>query len=219
MVVHTWDGAIRRATLSGWAGKARDDLATAAARYDWLCVFDVVHQHPHFVNSSRPDGTSWYAPLHRAAHGGASTEIANRLIAAGAWRGLRTSAGERPVDVARERGHDHLLAILEPPRRTIVAPDVLDAVQHGFHELIRERMREFGVTHELRLPELEVMLDMVRPELWFPVPGMYGGFHCRLQSHDSGARLITDSWCRVVGGSEEHHEITEHGVRSVAGTG
>ena len=219
MVVQTWDGAVWRATLSGWAGKARDDLALAASRYDWLTVFDVVRQHPHFVNSSRPDGTSWFAPLHQAAYGGASTEIANRLVAAGAWRGLRTSAGERPVDVAREHGHDHLLAILEPPRRTTIAPDLLDAVQRGFHELIGERMREFGVTHELRLPELEVMLEMPRPELWFPVPGMYGGFHCRLEPHDSGPRLITDSWCRVVGGSEEHHEITERGIRSVASRG
>ena len=219
MVVQTWDGTTRRAALSGWAGKARDDLAMAATRYDWMTVFDVVRQHPHFVNSSSPDGTSWYAPLHQAAFGGASTEIVNRLVAAGAWRALRTSAGERPVDVARQCGHDHLLAILEPPRRTAVAPDVLDAVQSGYHELIRERMREFGVTHELRLPELEVMLEMQRPELWFPVPGMYGGFRCRLETHDAGTRLISDSWCRVVGGSEEHHEITARGVRSVVGRG
>ena len=219
MVVQTWDGTIRREGLSGWAGKARDDLATAAKRYDWLTVFDVVRQHPHFVNSSRPDATSWFAPLHQAAHGGASTEIANRLIAAGAWRALRTSAGERPVDVARECGNDHLLAILEPPRRTTVAAGVLDALQRGFHELIRERMREFGVTHELRLPELEVLLEMARPELWFPVPGMYGGFRCRLEVHDSGTRLISDSWCRVVGGSEAHHEITQGGVRPLASRG
>jgi hypothetical protein len=73
-------------------------------------------------------------------------------------------------------------------------------------------MREFEIVHELRLPELEVMLELERPELWFPVPGMYGGFHFRLERD----RLLASSWSRIVSGSEEHHEITESGTRTVA---
>jgi hypothetical protein len=213
MPMQSWDAVIRRATVPGWATGARIDLALAAQAYDWWAVFDLIRQHPHFVNSSRPDEPSWYAPLHRAADSGVVPEIANRLIAAGAWRALRTSAGERPVDVARRRGHDHLLAALEPPRRLDVAADVLDSLQKQFHELIRHRMRQFGITHELRLPELEVMLELERPELWFPVPGMYGGFHFRLEP---GGRLRASSWSRTVSGSEEHHEITESGTRTIA---
>lgn len=217
MAVQTWDGIVRRATSPGWAVGARVDLAVAAQAYDWWTVFDLIRQHPHFVNSSRPDDASWFSPLHQAADGGVVTEIANRLIAAGAWRGLRSSSGERPVDVARRRGHDHLLTALEPPRRTDVAGPVLEALQKQFHELIRQRMHEFEVTHELRLPELEVLLELERPELWFPVPGMNGGFHFRLQPGDSGPRLVSASWSRMVSGSEEHHEITESGIRTVAG--
>lgn len=212
MTVQSWDGVIRRATVPGWATGARIDLALAAQAYDWWAVFDLIRQHPHFVNSSRPDEPSWFAPLHRAADSGVVPEIANRLIAAGAWRALRSSTGERPVDVARRRGHDHLLAALEPPRRTDVPADVLETLEKQFHELIHQRMREFGIEHELRLPELEVMLELERPELWFPVPGMYGGFHFRLD----GARLLASSWSRIVSGSEEHHEITESGTRTVA---
>jgi hypothetical protein len=227
MAVQTWDGIIRRETSPGWAVGARVDLAVAAQAYDWWTVFDLIRQHPHFVNSARPDDASWSAPLHQAADGGVIPEIANRLIAAGAWRGVRNSAGERPVDIARRRGHDHLLAALEPPVRTEVAAELLAALQKQFHELIRQRMHEFEVTHELRLPELEVLLELERPELWFPVPGMNGGFHFRLDSSGpgsgspgsggSGPRLLSASWSRMVGGSEEHHEISESGVRTVAG--
>jgi hypothetical protein len=217
MAVQTWDGIIRRATSPGWAVGARIDLAVAAEAYDWWTVFDLIRQHPHFVNSSRPDDAAWFAPLHQAADGGVLPEIANRLIAAGAWRGLRTSAGERPVDVARRRGHDRLLTALEPPRRIDVPADLLAVLQKQFHELIRQRMREFEVPHELRLPELEVLLELERPELWFPVPGMNGGFRFRLQPGGSVPRLISASWSRMVSGSEEHHEITESGVRTVAG--
>ena len=30
--------------------------------------------------------------------------------------------------------------------------------------------------HGLRLPELEPLLELGRPKMWFAVPGMYGGF-------------------------------------------
>jgi hypothetical protein len=216
MAVQTWDGVIRRATSPGWAVGARIDLAVAAQAYDWWTVLDLIRQHPHFVNSSRPDEASWLAPLHRVAEGGVVPEIANRLIAAGAWRGLRTSEGDRPLDVARRHGHDHLLAALEPPRRADVPADLLSALQKQFHELISQRMHDFGVTHELRLPELEVLLELESPELWFPVPGMNGGFHFRLHVDGAAPRLISASWSRMVSGSEEHHEITESGIRTVA---
>jgi hypothetical protein len=216
MAVQTWDGIIRRATSPGWAVGARIDLAVAAEAHDWWTVFDLIRQHPHFVNSSRPDEASWFTALHQAADGGVVPEITNRLVAEGAWRGLRTSAGERPVDVARRRGHDHLLAALEPPRRTDIDADLLAALEKQFHELIHQRMQEFEVTHELRLPELEVLVELAKPELWFPIPGMNGGFHFRLDFSTSAPRLICASWSRRVSGSEEHHEITESGVRTVA---
>jgi hypothetical protein len=217
MAVQTWDGVLYRATSPGWAVGARIDLAVASQAYDWWTVFDLILHHPHFINSTRPDEPSRLAPLHRAAGGGVPPEIANRLIAAGAWRGLRTAAGERPVDIARRCGHTHLLAALEPPCRVSITPAALDALQKQFHELIHQRMREFDVPHELRLPELEVLLELDRPELWFPIPGMNGGFQFRLQSAPTGPRLISASWSRLVSGSEERHEITESGVRTVAG--
>ena len=212
---HTWDGTTRRASLSGWAAAARERLADAAKRYDWSAVFDLLRQHPESVNSSRPGGRSWYAPLHQAAHGGASLGVVDRLIAAGAWRALRTAAGERPADIARRRGHLHLLDILEPPQLVDVPLRVLQDIQVHFHAVIFERARELVEEHRLRLPELEVMLELDRPQMWFPVPGMYGGFSYRLDAQGADSRLISDSWCRVVEGSEQRHEITAHGTTQV----
>lgn len=77
-------------------------------------------------------------------------------------------------------------------------------------------MREFAIADELRLPELEILVELPSPELWFPIPGMHGGFRFRLGPPAPDVRLTCDSWCRVVGGSEERHEITESGVRHLS---
>jgi hypothetical protein len=137
-----------------------------------------------------------------------------RLIALGAWRGLRNAAGERPVDVAKRRSHIHLLRILEPPRHVDVAPEVLRRIQVYFHAVIRVRARRLVDEHALRLPELEVMLELVEPQLWLPVPDMYGGFKFRLEPAGSDSRLVSDSYADpvFVEDSEEQHEITAFGV-------
>ena len=65
------------------------------------------------------------------------------------------------------------------------------------------------------MPELEPLLELEPSEMWFPVPGMAGGFHYRLKSEGVEALLVSDSWCRMVGGSEQHHEISSRGSRLV----
>ncbi len=133
----------------------------------------------------------------------------------GAWRTLRNARGERPVDVARRRGHEHLLAVLEPDYQRQVPAETLRRIQAHFHEVIRERAKDLVEEHSLRLPELEHLLEMARPAVWFPVPGMYGGFSYRLEGEGTGARLVSTSWSRVVGGSGQRHRIDAEGSRLV----
>ena len=45
--------------------------------------------------------------------------------------------------------------------------------------------------------------------MWFPVPGMYGGFDITLRQRLSST---CKSWCRVVGGSGQAHLITHAGA-------
>ncbi|MGK5443253.1 hypothetical protein ACSNN7_15760 [Micromonospora sp. URMC 105] len=209
-----WDAITRAESLSEWAVKARHELADRARSYDWAGVFDLLGnpRYADWANATRPGGRSWYAPLHQAAYAGAPVDIAARLIELGAWRALRTTDGERPLDIAHRRGHQHLQETLEPPRLIDVPDHELRPIQELFHGLIRARAGKLVDEHRLRLPELEVLLETPGGASGFSVPGMHGGFTFALVVEDGRARLTTESWSRVVGGSGQRHQITADGV-------
>ena len=85
-----------------------------------------------------------------------------------------------------------------------------------YRKVIRRRIDRALPHHGLRLPELEPLLELDHPEMWFPVPGMYGGFSYRLEFTGVETKLISESYCRVAGGSGQRHEITSKGSRLVA---
>ena len=68
--------------------------------------------------------------------------------------------------------------------------------------------------HGLALPELFPLLAGTG-QVFFPIPGMYGGFRYWLEGEGAGAKLIAVSFCRVVGGSGQRHEVTPGGARLV----
>ena len=207
--MHTvWDGITRSEVLSESDVRLRHDLADSAKRYDWKRVFSILKDHDGLVNTSRPDGSSWYAPLHQAAHGGAPIEVIERLIRMGAWRTLQNARGERSLDVANKEGHLHLSKSLIPEIKRRVPLGILLKIQLNFHNVICGRAVEFGTIHDLRLPELEPLLEFDKIKFWFAVPGMSGGFSYWLDSEGVGAKLLTESWCRVAEGSGQRHGIT-----------
>ncbi len=207
-----WDGTTRYTTLVARAGEGRRALADATKRYDWPAVFEVLAAFPSFVNCARPESRALYAPLHQAAHGGASAEVVARLLELGAWRTLRNGRGERALDVAARCGHAGLISILEPVVRHSVPPEVLHAIQAHFHGLIRSLVGAQVEREALRLPELEPLLELDLPRIWFAVPGMYGGFSYTLEGDGAAAALRVESWSRVVEGSEQVHRITATGA-------
>jgi hypothetical protein len=207
-----WDGTTRSTHLSAEGVQVRQRLANVAKNYDWHAVFDILHGHSELVNSARPDGRSRYAPLHQAAHGGAPVHVVKQLIAMGAWRGLREAKDERPIDIAKRRGHGHLLGVLEPPDKTNVPSPVLDIIQERFHAVIRGRSGTIVKRHRIRLPDLEVLRELERPQLWFPMPFMRGGFWFHLEPNGRETKLISLSWSRAVERSERRHEITANGT-------
>ena len=182
MPEQTWDGTTRVTSPQSPQVLIRQRLADCAKRYDWPGVFAVLDTDPGLVNAVRPGGTSWFAPLHQAAHAGAAVEVVERLVGLGAWRALRNAAGERPVDLARSRDHAHLLSALEPPRRADVPAETLRRIQVYFHAVIRARVGHLVAEHALRLPELDVLLELDEPRMSFPVPAMHGRFEFRLRT-------------------------------------
>jgi hypothetical protein len=211
-----WDGVTLSSSLTDQAVRARHDLADRAKNDDWSGVVALLTGHPEMANLTRLDGSSRYAPLHQAAHAGATAEVAERLIELGAWRLLRTANGELPIDIARRRGHHHLLDVLQPRPAVEIGANELADIQQHFHEVIRGRVAALVDQHALRLPELAVLTEADPPAAYFAVPGMYGGFAYRLETADPGWRLVSESWWRVIGGSGQRHEITARGARRTA---
>jgi hypothetical protein len=206
-----WDGVTQPDTLNDQANTLRQQLADAAKGYDWKAALSILASHPSLINITRPGGQSRYTVLHQAAHGGAPADVVTQLLALGAWRTLRTAQGERAVDIAQRQGHAQLMPLLTPALKRSIAPELLQSIQGHFHEVIRGRMAEGNLTVALRLPELEPLLELERPAMWFPVPGMYGGFSYELNTVSGGPVLISESWCRVVGGSGQRHLVSPHG--------
>ncbi len=211
-----WDGIVTEHVLLVRGAKIRHELADAAKRYDWTRVLGLVRDHPVLVNTSRPGGAFFYAPLHQMAHGGAPAMVAEELIGLGAWRTLQTANGERPVDIAERCGHMHLRDTLWPVLKRDVPIGVLSKIQSRFHDVIRGRVAEEVGRAGLRLPELEPLLEIDRQSVWFAVPGMYGGFSYELRTDGVEAVLESESWCRVADGSGQRHEVTAAGSRLVA---
>jgi hypothetical protein len=97
-----------------------------------------------------------------------------------------------------------------------VPENTLKAIERHFHDLIRERAGKLIAQHNLALPELTSQLAAAESKTGFPIPGMYGGFSYWLEGDGDQTKLVTESWCRVVEGSGQRHEITAMGSRLVA---
>ncbi len=211
-VIPSWPG-ITDPRHRGERGQA---LADAARDADWSRVFRLLDEEPEGVNWPRPGGASWYAPLHQAAWHGAPADVAEGLVSRGAWRMLRTARGERALEVAQRREHSHLVSVLTPKVRHEVSLPLLLALQRRFHDLIRDRASDDLLRrHRLRLPELEPLLELSEPVMWFRALGTGGLFRFHLEGEGDRTRLIVGSGSRFVEGSEQRHEITAAGVKLV----
>jgi ADP-ribosyl-[dinitrogen reductase] hydrolase len=93
----------------------------------------------------------------------------------------------------------------------LVSDETLSLIEQHFHAVIMGRAKELVEKSCLTLPKLSqlrtaVMSDRLRAS--FPIPGMYGGFYYWLEGQGDTAKLISESWCRISGGSGQRHEIT-----------
>jgi hypothetical protein len=156
-----------------------------------------------------------YTPLHHAAYGNAPVEVVQQMIKLGAWRTLRNNADERAVDIAKRKKHLGLVQLLEPVYKTHVSHVTLEKIQKHFHEVILGRVGDLVKKSKVRLPELEPLLELEQPEMWFSVPDMHGGFSYRLHGEGKAAKLLSESWSRIIGGSGQRHEITSLGSKLI----
>ena len=195
-----------RHTATRLADAARDGL--------WDTVFAILDANAGFVNLSRPGGKSGFTPLHQAAYRG-DVDAAAELVRRGGWLALRSSGAELPFDIARRRGHGDLAATLVPPSAWQIPQWAVRRMEIYLHALIRVRAEELVQESGLRLPPVEPLTGMREPTMWFPIPGMAGGFSLQLLRAGDDPVLQADSWCRMASGSEERHWISMRGVQQL----
>ncbi|MGP9736079.1 hypothetical protein ACT3SQ_16170 [Brachybacterium sp. AOP42-C2-15] len=206
-----WPGILDPEVMNENIVEASHRLADAAKAGRWEVVTDLLESgQAQNANQWRFGGTSWFTPLHQAAWLGAPAEVAENLIRLGAWRSLRTADGARAVDLARARGHHHLLEVLAVPEPTERDQQTFAAWDQHLADLIAERTGRLDPAESRPVPTEVIALDRLE-SLWFPYPGMYGGFSMSIHRD----LLIVKSWSRVVDGSGQGHVITESGCELV----
>lgn len=229
-----WRGILDPTQLYDEVIAASHRLADAAKVGDWPMVFDLLDDHDTHVDINwwRAGGSAWFTVLHQAAWHGAPSDVAAELIRRGALRSLRDSRGRTAYDVRCHRdlesNHPKTAAAqqrtslllreryLKPPLSPL-APATIRALDRHLAGVIDSRIR--GVLFDgrdsqqvLRYPPVDILHEVPDQRLWFPVPGMYGGFDITLMEDF----LDVKSWCRVVGGSGQEHLITTEGAILVA---
>lgn len=182
----------------------------------WDDYFSVLEENPGFINIPFMDSPRWYSPFHYLIEENSPVEIIEQFINKGAWRTLKTMNGEKAIDIARRNRYEHLYSVLEPRYVRTVNLDLLLRIQQNFHKVIIGRINILPEWKYLRLPDLEVLLENENSQMWFSVPGMYGGFNFELAFKSKTTKLISESWSRVAGGSGQRHEITSRGSKLVA---
>jgi hypothetical protein len=91
-------------------------------------------------------------------------------------------------------------------------PEQLAKLRDHFHALIWHRAKEVAKKKNIDFPDLTDIEEDPEHEWWLPIPGMYGGFKYSLHYDGEEPFIITESWCRVVGGSGQRHKITTSAV-------
>jgi hypothetical protein len=210
-----WCGVIKSDTFSKNERSIRKDLEQVIKTHKWDEVFTIFEKRPDLINAALLDNSSWYAPIHQLTAENSPIEVIEKLINMGAWRTFKTSDGYKAIDIANKKEYQHLANLLEPVYRHTANIQLLSKIQKHFHQVIIGRIKVISEWQSFRLPDLEILLEIEEPSMWFPVPGMYGGFNYLLVFKGKTVKLISESWSRVVGGSGERHEITSKGSKLV----
>lgn len=180
-----WDVYTQSAPLTAEAVSYRQRLFDTAEQGDWPAVFAALDLRSRekpwasTVNLVRPDDTSWHSLMHLAVLARASTQVVEDLTSMGHFRSTRCARGKRPIDLARELGHDELVACLEPALVQTLTEATLGELQGHFHTLVREIALTSNHQHAFRLPALEILLEREDLTLTFLVPMMT--ISCQLQ--------------------------------------
>ncbi|MCJ1366037.1 hypothetical protein MMC16_005162 [Acarospora aff. strigata] len=188
--LRTWLGHVVQEGHSEHYLSSREELSNAAYWGNWKAIWSILEMGQKeyaesWINATRlkplemADKMSYWTPLHQAVYNhmnNATIELVELLIKAGAFRTLRTAWTDEfsykdmtPLELAQDLGYQSLYNVLSPIIRQAVPAQTLGVLQHKFHELIRNDLRDRVEIEHIYLPVLVVLTELEVPQMWFPV--------------------------------------------------
>lgn len=147
-----------------------------------------------------PHGGEWYMVEHERL-----VEIIGEcttFLDSESWaKGWYSTA--KPSKVLLDRLRPHRMSSSGAPSAEDLCQ--LEQIQERLHDLIRQRTAHLEGLEELELPELD--LDLTE-DVWFSVPGLFGGFKYTLDWTGDELALMVESESRINTGWEQRHRIT-----------
>ena len=209
---YEWDGVTKSKTTNDERDSKLNNLFQLVEECDWNKIIREIKKSPELINSIKPDGINGFTLLHYAAVNNINVNFVKQLLKYGAWKTIRSFDGDTAFDIAERLSNTAVVSILKPEYKIIIPHKEVRILEKYFHELIYEITEGLVIENSLRLPQLEVLLELGEVCMWFPVPGMYGGFNFYFTNMNGDFKLVSESWSRIVGESEQKHEISLNGI-------
>ncbi|KAI9766034.1 MAG: hypothetical protein M1839_005264 [Geoglossum umbratile] len=98
-------------------------------------------------------------------------------------RTLRTLDGTIKTvrEIALDYGREDLAKLFEPRYYRHFEEKTLASIEMQLHQFMREYAGRYLDKHCLRMPQLSVLMELKKHELWIPIPHMYEGFLIELR--------------------------------------
>ncbi|KAF2153784.1 hypothetical protein K461DRAFT_320013 [Myriangium duriaei CBS 260.36] len=200
--ISTWIGGSLPESYPYNYSEQRSDLRSRIMRNQWVAVLDLVQYHYDwtlgecfnvFGMSGVNDQAASQTNLHLMASASepdpadaknfeAWTTIQQLMPRSIIFKSIRCD-GILAWEVAEKSGNHALASLLRPQIRHKVPQETLDHLENGLHKYMMEKAGLLIQKHHFVLPQVSVLTELEPPEMWIPIPDMFGGFTVRLVKH------------------------------------
>jgi|GEM_PF-4229973 len=203
-----WDGVTQSNTLRERLVMLTGEVFAAIHQKDWQLTLAKMAENYVKANQIELDEPSYNSIIHYAAKDGVPVKVVQELINRGASRTIKNADSKTALDLAKDNQHQHLLDILTPQYIFDVSLTALHLIENQFHQLIRDEAGQFIDKHQLRLPQLTLLLEQAYPYVSFPIPEYYGGYKFKLLIDEDNISLICQVSSKMSDGAAQIHQIT-----------
>ena len=212
-IKYQWNGITKPGIYSKDYENTVQIMFSKLKNSEWSSVIEIASADINLVNCVRPGSDSFYTILHGAARIGAPIEVIEKIIELGAFRTMKTKNGETAFDLAIKYGNDELVPLLIPKLNFESEQNTLKLIEKNLHLLITKETEGLIYKHLLRLPDINVLLEIQQYDMvYFPIPGMMGGVFFSFNVKNNNALLYVQIESRMWGGAD-YYEVSVDGYR------